>query len=644
MRSLCLILVLATTPTLLRAQVATVEVSPATGYATAGTTLKFSAVAKDASGRVVQDARIGYFASPFDVAFAEPDGTVRLLRAGQAQVFAVADGKVGLATVTIAARPPASVRLELQPANLVVGGISKAATVVYTDRNEPLTGTHVSFESLDPRIATVDAAGVVTGRAPGRTRIVAVAGSARGEGALRVIPNPVARLEVSGPATARTGDVVRFTARALDAQHRAVAEPPLRWSVSDAGADVYADGAFVAERPGTYIVNAVAGDRIAAASITVTPRRHARHLERVFARPWKDIQLAEHWAIGDVLYVSTIGDRIYTFDIRNPARPVLVDSLLVDAHVINDISTTADGKIGVLTREGASSRRNGIVFLDLSDPLRPKVLSEYTATVTGGVHSAYVDGRYVYATDDATGSLRVISFADPSNPKEVGRWEVQHRGAPAEAGPAAGRYLHDVHVVDGLAYLAYWRDGLVILDVGKGIRSGSPEKPQFVSQLTYNYADFYPPDRIAGTHAVFRYGDYVFLGDEVFPAQFDLGSRERIEALGHVHVVDVRDVTKPQKVGEYRMPGGAHNMWVEDDVMYIGAYEGGVRVVDVSGELRGSLAAQGREIDSIWTGHPEGFRPNLPMAWGAQPHRGFVFTTDINSGLWVTRLTPRILP
>jgi hypothetical protein len=32
------------------------------------------------------------------------------------------------------------------------------------------------------------------------------------------------------------------------------------------------------------------------------------------------------------------------------------------------------------------------------------------------------------------------------------------------------------------------------------------------------------------------------------------------------------------------------------------------------------------------------------MAWGAQPHRGFVFTTDINSGLWVTRLTPRIMP
>jgi hypothetical protein len=35
--------------------------------------------------------------------------------------------------------------------------------------------------------------------------------------------------------------------------------------------------------------------------------------------------------------------------------------------------------------------------------------------------------------------------------------------------------------------------------------------------------------------------------------------------------------------------GGAHNMWVENDVMYVGYYSGGGRVVDVSGELRGDL-------------------------------------------------------
>jgi hypothetical protein len=73
----------------------------------------------------------------------------------------------------------------------------------------------------------------------------------------------------------------------------------------------------------------------------------------------------------------------------------------------------------VLTREGASSRRNGIVILDLADPAHPTVLSEYTETLTGGVHVIYVDGDHVYATNNGTGDMHVIDIADPANPR---RW------------------------------------------------------------------------------------------------------------------------------------------------------------------------------------------------------------------------------
>ena len=85
--------------------------------------------------------------------------------------------------------------------------------------------------------------------------------------------------------------------------------------------------------------------------------------------------------------------------------------------------------------------------------------------------------------------------------------------------------------------------------------------------------------------------------------------------------------------------------------MYVGNFEAGVRAVDMSGELRGDLYAQGREIGSIWTGAEGGYRANLPMAWGAQPHKGYVYATDMNSGVWVGKLTrqvrisgPTILP
>ena len=299
----------------------------------------------------------------------------------------------------------------------------------------------------------------------------------------------------------------------------------------------------------------------------------------------------------------------------------------------------------MISREGASNRKNGIVFLDTSDQAHPKVVSEYTETVTGGVHSAFIDGTYVYLTDDATGSLRVIDFRDVTAPREVGRWEPTRKTQIYVAGEGerfpGGLMLHDVQVKDGLLYAAYWRDGLIVLDVGRGIKGGTPEKPVLVSQLRFNYHELYGSGWLAGAHAVFRYKNYVFVGDEVFPPVYDLSSRDRIPVQGIVHVVDVSDIEHPRRVAVYEVPeGGAHNVWVEDDVLYMGYYNAGARVVDVSGELRGNLYRQGREIARLWTGDPKGWRPNMPFTWGAQPHKGLVYFNDINSGIWITKVPP----
>ena len=395
-------------------------------------------------------------------------------------------------------------------------------------------------------------------------------------------------------------------------------------------------------------MTASVGERSSIATVTVRPRDVARPLEVVGRTPLEEFQTMEQWIVGKYAYVtSIIAGRLWVFDISNPAAPVKVDSVTFDARVLNDISTTADGKVAVVTREGASNRKNGIVFLDTSDPAHPKILSEYNETVSGGVHSAYIDGHHVYLTDDATGSLRVIDFEDVRKPKEVGRWQVENplaRTVTTADGQTAtgGRYLHDVQVVDGLLYAGYWRDGLIILDVGKGIRGGSPASPKLVSQLRFNYHELYGPGWLAGAHAVFRYKQYVFVGDEVFPATFDITSRDVFQVKGMVHVVDVSDITRPRQVATYEVPeGGAHNMWVIDDIMYMGYYNAGARVVDVSGELRGDLYRQGREIARLWTGDPKGYRPNAPFCWGAQPHNGLIYFNDINSGVWVTRLAPK---
>ena len=623
--------------------VTTVQVTPSTKEAEVGQSVKLSVTALDAAGKVIQEKPSTFFAGPFDIAAVDDDGNVKLFAAGEVTVGAIVGGKPGLATFMV--KPPSikSIEIDSLKSPILVGGTAQLNATTRIFNGDPRTGVPISWTSDNAQVATVDAGGVVIGVGPGKVTITATSGAATTTTTLNVVKSSLRSLSVAGSArSARTGDVIRFSAKGDPAEDFAT-----RWSVSGTGATIDADGGFVAERPGSYIVTATSGTISASSSIVVTPRNLERELKVIGRMPMKEFQGAEQWIIGNYAYYSSVHDRFMVYDISDPANPKLTDTITVDARLINDINTTADGKILVISRENASNRKNGIAFYDTSDPAHPKFISDYTATVSGGVHSAFVHDRYVYLTDDATGSMRVIDFKDVKNPKEVARWQTEPEMASMirtkDGEHIAGRYVHDLQVKDGLAYLAYWRDGLVILDVGAGIKGGSPENPKLVSQLRFNHNELYGNGWLAGTHSVFRYRNYVFVGDEVFPAFFDIRATKRIPVRGIFHVVDVSDINNPRKVAEYTVPeGGAHNMWIEDDVMYLGYYNGGGRVVDVSGELRGELYNQGREIARLWTGDPDGFRPNMPFTWGAQPHKGLIFFNDMNTGIWITKLGDKI--
>jgi plastocyanin len=618
------------------------ELTPATSDISVGQKVKFTAVVKDASGNKTNAPASAWFAAPFDLAGVDESGTVSFFSPGEVLVGAIVGGKTVLTRVMVKPGPVTRIDIEPVKAPLVVGATTKLSAIARSSEGNPRSDVSINWTSSKPDVASVDAAGVVTAISPGQTTISASSGNGSGSVDVMVARSTLAGLSIDPKSTtARAGDVLRFNVHAQSGQ---ADNSAVRWTVSGPAATIDSDGGFVAELPGSYVIMAASGPQEAVASVVVTPRNAERTIEVVGRAPIKDFEAAEEWIIGNYAYLSTITDKLLVYDISDPAHPTQIDSIKVDARLINDVSTTADGRILVISREGASNRKNGIAFFDTSDPAHPKPISEYTETVTGGVHSAFVDGHYVYLTDDATGSMRVIDFADVKHPKEVARWEVPSqvattittRGGDREV---VGRYLHDLQVKDGLAYLAYWRDGLVILDVGKGIKGGSPEHPQLVSQLRFNHHELYGNGWLAGTHSVFRYKNYVFVGDEVFPPIFDIMSRKRIPVRGIVHVVDVADINNPRKVAEYPVPeAGAHNMWVDDDIMYMGYYNGGGRIVDVSGELRGDLYRQGREIGRLWAGDPEGYRPNLPFTWGAQPHNGLIYFNDVHSGIWIVKL------
>ena len=612
-------------------QPARVVVTPAEIELEVDGTRRLAVRAFDAEGDPISGLQPLWFA-PGEVAKVDQDGVVTAVRPGNGIVAAVVAGVAGIATVHVAQLPPEELIVESGVEVLL--GTGWTLRVMGRTRFDEIVEADATYESGSPEVASVDATGRVVGHREGTAVVTARSGPASAEVRVRVLPNPAVAYHIDPVASeVRTGDVVRLRIHAEDAVDAEVAGISPRWSLGQAGAQIEteaAEGVFVAEAPGSYVVTALIGPEITRSVVVrVEPRAHEARLITVGRGPARTHRSGDTWVFEgvdgrDYAYIGTFyHDWMKVWDVTDPSNPVLTDSVQVDARRINDVKIHPNNRLAIITREGASTRRNGIVLLDLSDPAHPSILSEYTETVTGGVHNVWIYGEaeLAYLCHNGTSELHIVDISDPSRPREVGRWGLEK----------PFKTLHDVIVQDGYAYLSYWDDGVITLDVGAGSHGGTPTEPVFVSQYKYP---------IGHTHTAWRHGRYLFVGDEIYPSDWDPDVMGPIEARGYVHVLDLTEMESPVEVARYEVPeAGAHNLWVDErDRLYVGYYQAGLRVVDVSGELRGDLYRQGREIAALRLIDEKTTVPNWPMTWGAQLFKGNVFSSDLHSGLWITRL------
>ncbi len=510
-------------------------------------------------------------------------------------------------------------------------------------------------ESSDPSVARVDSKGTVQLLTTGSTTITVSADDATASVPIEVAPHPAVRLRLdASQPEARTGDVVRFSATLEGADGAPITDVPVLFSVS-ARVDplipggpstglIDDEGRFVADVPGEYSIVATTGDHVAVETITVVTRDARQTIELVGHGRASDHATSDLWVWEgpdgrDYAITGTLngGGAAHIWDVTDPGNLQIIDMVRVDARSVNDVKVSADGRIAVISREGASTRRNGVVILDVSEPqVGVRILSTYDDELTGGVHNVYLYDRHLYALS-AGRHYDIISLEDPEHPRRVGRFALDN----------PNRSIHDVVVHDGIAYSANWNDGVVLVDVGGGGLDGTPRHPVEMGSFAFP---------TGWNHAVYPYRSqstgkfYIFAGDEAarsgrFSPTVERGlgtpgyNGEPNHWRGWIHIVSWNDGESPEIVARYEVPeAGSHNIWVEDDLMYVAFYNGGLRVVDVSGELMGDLYRQGREIARFLPFDPEGFTPNAPQVWGAQPHKGVIFFSDINSGLWAVRL------
>ena len=441
------------------------------------------------------------------------------------------------------------------------------------------------------------------------------------------------------PEKIRTGDVINLKADAYDKRGNLLNDVNIKFSFTGKSFDksntasglILQDGRFVGDVPGKYILTASFGNASKSKVVNVFQRKVQREVKKIGAGSVNDKHTSDFWVFEgvdkrDYAVTGTWGadGTAYFWDVTNPSDIKKIDSVQVDARTVNDVKVSPNGKIAIISREGASNRKNGIIIIDVTNPYDVKIIKEYTKNLTGGVHNLFIDEKHVYALS-AGQKYYILNIEDPANPYEVGMFEIGKEG----------QSIHDVWVEDGIAYSSNWRDGVYLVDVGNGIAGGTPENPVAFGNYTYdsgaNHATFPFKSKSTGKF-------YAVMGDEIFPNGVNPNGTN--ETAGFLHFVDFSDLKNPIEIARYELPGhGSHNYWIDNDILYVGMYTGGVRIVDISGDLLGDLYKQGREIGYILTGTSDGYIPNDTMVWGAQLYKGHVFYSDFNTGIGVAKVS-----
>jgi hypothetical protein len=350
---------------------------------------------------------------------------------------------------------------------------------------------------------------------------------------------------------------------------------------------------------------------------------------------------AEVWARGNVAYTTTWGHRqaagnaIKIWDVSGDA-PILVDSVIVpNAVTLGDIQTSDDGKLLVVATEFAPG---SIMIYDLTNPVKPQLITRYSTDLTNpGVHTAEVQRvngvLYAFLSVDPSGAsparLVIVDLSNPSAPNQV---YSSTMGNP---------YVHDVFVRDGILITALWDDGITIWDIG-GNGSGSPANPLPIGSVQTTGGE---------VHNVWWYHNaltgekrYMFIGQE---GPGTIGSF----STGDIHVVDASNLAAPREVAFYHLDGaGTHNFSVDEarGILYAAYYNGGVRAIDITGDLSSCDAANkspdGRcDLAKMHRELAHGLQDQGAVyVWGVQLLGGRIYASDMLNGIW--KLAPVPFP
>lgn len=359
------------------------------------------------------------------------------------------------------------------------------------------------------------------------------------------------------------------------------------------------------------------------------------------------------------------------FDVSNQSSPKRLGAFQGLANY--DMESTEDNKFVFFVSQYINNQQpesippndpgelpRQIHLVDINDPKNPTWVGAMPVP-TRGVHTItyykFEDGReilaaqtYDFTPDPSLGlpipgagvnmvSQRVLLLEFKRTPEPhlelLSTWEKH----PTDPTLAQHAFPHDSFIQkhpltgDVILYVAYWDLGAFLVNIN------DPAKPTEISHLT----DF-SPSTLKLIHLAVP-SDELYGGRHLTITEPELGGNE--PETGQYTIFDTTDPAKPTRLGHWRLPGNMsnqaglrfspHNFDVEDGRLTLAHYHAGVWVVDV-GTPGAQANPQALAFHQTTAARP-GYTGDIPNVWTALEQDGYVYASDIATGLHILQYT-----
>lgn len=198
-----------------------------------------------------------------------------------------------------------------------------------------------------------------------------------------------------------------------------------------------------------------------------------------------------------------------------------------------------DIEVGYDVRVGGDyayvTNNDGLMIINISNPSKPEVIGEI---LSGGAIGVSVESNLVYIAS-VTNGLIIADVSDPTDPEIIGQY-------------TAGGGAYRVTISGIYAYVCYFDNGFKILNIS------DTTDPVHVGEFSDTRSD-----------ALEVKGNYAYL------ANAEVGLK----------VIDISYPNTPNHVATIPQTGGANDIYITEDLLFLACWGAGVRVINISNPI-----------------------------------------------------------